>query len=143
MASHLIAHRVSPTAEFTCSLCGGHEAYTFQSQSAFVRYLLHPLMMQPARCCDCDTPCNAFPARVSAPVARGVQRTAPLSRSTVAQSRVPLSTTPQPASEKVMTLRDRNNAPLPVSTQILAARTAPTPARSFRPVSGWAIGAGA
>jgi hypothetical protein len=149
MASQPIARRIQPASEFTCSRCGGHEAYVCPSQNLFLRYALRPLMVQPARCCDCDALCYAFPARLSAPVQHGVQRTALVSQSRVSQLRVSQTQlrvsqtkTPPSVSAPIAARREPKNPP-PISSQILSARTAPTPARSFRPVSGWTIGAGA
>jgi len=61
MSSKPIAGRLRVSSEFTCSLCGGREAYCSHSQSAFERYILNVVMVRSVRCCDCDNLCYAFP----------------------------------------------------------------------------------
>jgi hypothetical protein len=90
MSSPALANRLRSASEFTCSRCGGREAYTCQSQRAFDRYLLTALAIQPARCCDCDALCYAFPVRPQEPVLSGCSRTAlvPVPRPESVQARV-------------------------------------------------------
>jgi hypothetical protein len=71
-----IARRLRVDSKFTCSRCGGREAYTCQCTSAFERYVLNMVMVQPVRCCDCDALCYAFPVRPEGPILGGTERTA-------------------------------------------------------------------
>jgi hypothetical protein len=76
MSTKSNARRLRASSEFTCSHCGGHEAYTCHGQSTIEHYLLSALMVQSARCCDCDNLCYAFPVRLSSPILSGSERTA-------------------------------------------------------------------
>ncbi len=76
MSTNPIARRLRASSEFTCSRCGGHEAYSRQGQSAFERYVLNAVMVRPVRCCDCDALCYAFPMRLDGPTLRTTERTA-------------------------------------------------------------------
>jgi hypothetical protein len=60
MSSRPFARRLRASSEFTCSRCGGHEAYRGQEQNAFER-ILSTVMVRSVRCCDCDALCYAFP----------------------------------------------------------------------------------
>ena len=80
MSGKLIARRLRVSSEFTCSRCGGRQAYCCQSQSAFERYILSLVMVRSVRCCDCDNLCYAFPVRVEGHVQGGYERTALVAR---------------------------------------------------------------
>lgn len=68
-------NRLRHSSQFTCSCCGGHEAYTTRGKTKFERYVLNMVMVQPVRCCDCDALCYAFPVKPAAPILAGTQRT--------------------------------------------------------------------
>lgn len=80
MSGKLIGRRLRASAEFTCSHCGGHEAYCCQGQSAFERYVLNRLMVRGVRCCDCDVLCYVFPVRLDGHILDGNQRTPLMAR---------------------------------------------------------------
>jgi hypothetical protein len=75
-----IVRRLRRSPEFTCSRCGGHEAYFCRSQRVFDRYLLAMVMVRPVRCSDCDALCYTFPVRPDGPILNGTERTPLLSR---------------------------------------------------------------
>jgi hypothetical protein len=70
-----IARRLRVSHEFTCSRCGGHEAYNCRGQNAFERYVLNMVRVRPVRCCDCDSRYYAFPVHLEGPVLSGTERT--------------------------------------------------------------------
>jgi transcription elongation factor Elf1 len=80
MSRKPIVRRLRVSSEFTCSRCGGREAYSCQEQSTFERYLLNAVMVRRIRCCDCDGLCYAFPVRLDGPVLAGTERTALVAR---------------------------------------------------------------
>jgi hypothetical protein len=71
-----IARRLRVDSKFTCSRCGGREAYGCGCKTSFERYVLNIVMVQPVRCCDCDALCYAFPVRLEGPILAGTERTA-------------------------------------------------------------------
>ncbi len=76
MSNRPIALRLRASSEFTCSRCGGHEAYSCQGRRTFERYVLKAMMVRSLRCCDCDSLCYAFPIRRDDPILSGIERTA-------------------------------------------------------------------
>jgi hypothetical protein len=78
MSNRRIARRLRASSEFTCSLCGGHEAYSCQGRRTFEHYVLNAMRVRPLRCCDCDGLCYAFPMRLDDPILRGIERIAPI-----------------------------------------------------------------
>ena len=67
--------RLRSSSNFTCSRCGGHEAYNVKIKNAWERLLLQAVMVRPIQCCDCDALCVAFPVRHSNPIAADLAKT--------------------------------------------------------------------
>lgn len=76
MSGKSIARRLQVSSRFTCPRCGGREAYGCGCRTAFERYVLNMVMVQPVRCCDCDGLSYAFPMRLEGPILAGNERTA-------------------------------------------------------------------
>jgi hypothetical protein len=124
MSSQPIARRLRTSSEFTCSHCGGHEAYRCQSSNALERLVLNTLMVQPSRCCDCDALCYAFPVRLSRPASNSFQRT-------------PLLPNPLQSRPPAFAAVARESL---LSRPRVAKASRPAVPRDFRPATSFAMG---
>ncbi len=118
MASQAVARRLRASSEFSCSHCGGHEAYTCAGKGSFQSYLLNALAIQPARCCDCDALCYAFPVRPHEPVLNGFERTALVQEERKQHPPIPATLQRARTTAKAQTLRKyprTTSRPLPPS----------------------------
>jgi len=77
MSNRRIARRLRASSEFTCSLCGGHEAYSCQVGEHSNITFLNAMRVRPCAAATV-TALLRLPMRLDDPILRGIERIAPI-----------------------------------------------------------------